>query len=539
MPNQGGKDPLTIAHIVEFLKRYPQNEFFETLLMKEEAVEFFQRLLIPLRSVFMKHELGSTASRNSSTANRKRIKSITKVRTRESIYSEFPKWQASPATFWEESIEPLRHISQNNRLDHLRIFLEKAFQRTPQFERQIVLHRFVCVSIYQSFRRAYPAIRIKERNVHEFLVCAGVSTEYASACLELIRGGRSRTTFCQKLQVDGRDAARYTEQEFTVDVDYGPLFILEIPDQIWDRRGSLEGRDLDDAINYLRAVDVSNWSETSGARSTAKLVLDFHQHLLWTDGDTSHLAEKQERKGKTGAKRQRTARDKRGREPQKDSLTWKRPRTEVPNAGPRDVDLACTPSLENVRGASCCQENSDPAPALQPPAQSTSSHQPACAGGTRAPAHSWQILHTQRYDTDTYGHDTTLRKTPPVAQQGELQSGTRRTFSHLNTPVVQACSADLTLFAHNADGVQGGTPDMLISNDLNEMFALGIDDDVQGRITDMLISNDLDEVFASGDYVPMPDTLISNDLDEVFTGTDDNVQEILESSTTLAMLPCP
>ncbi|KJZ69600.1 hypothetical protein HIM_11014 [Hirsutella minnesotensis 3608] len=533
MPNQGEKDPLTIAHIVEFLKCYPQDESFETLLMKEEVVEFFQRLLVPLKSIFTKHGLSSTTNRNSSTANRNRIKSITKIRARQSIFSEFPKWQATPATFWEESVEPLQHISQNqaDRLDHLRIFLEKACQRTPQFERQIVLQRFVCVSIYQSFRRLYPAIRIKETNVREFLGCAGVSTEYTLACLDLIRGGRSRTTFCQRLQADGRTTARHTEQGFTADVDFGPLFILEIPDQIWDRRSSLEGRDLDDSIGYLQSINVSSWSETSGARSTAKIVLDFHQHLLWTDRDPPHLSHNQGRKGNPSAERQRTTRRKRGREPQKDNLARKRPRTDAPNASPLDLGLVCTSILENTRGGPCCLANSEPA-------QSTSSQQPAC-DGTRTPAYSRQILHTTEYDTGICGRDAIVRRKPPVVQQGELPSGIRRTLSPSNTPVVQACPADSNLFVRDGNSVQGDTPGALTSNGLYEMFAFGIDDGVHGNIPEMLISNDLDEVFPFGDCNPMADTLISTDLDEVFSGTNHNIEEITGTLDNLGHTACP
>lgn len=224
----GSQGRLTIAHVVEFLSCFPQDDLFETLSNKEEAVEFLQQLYVPLRSVFAKRGSSSSSRSNGSAANCKRIKSITKPEIPESISSRFPEWRATPNKFWEQafeeaSIESVRSIEKQHRKDVLRIFLTKAFLQAPQLERQLIHNRFVCVSIYQSFSRLFPADRILEGNVEKFLDYAGVSREDTSLCVRLIRGGRSRKMFCQKLQA-------FTKNDVSTKVDFGPLFILELPD---------------------------------------------------------------------------------------------------------------------------------------------------------------------------------------------------------------------------------------------------------------------------------------------------------------------
>ncbi|KJZ68658.1 hypothetical protein HIM_11953 [Hirsutella minnesotensis 3608] len=303
--SRNSKDPLTVADVVAFLKRYQQDEPFESLAKKEDALNFLQLIFAPLQRCFAVSS-GKPLSKpgpgtsNSSRANRKRIEDITKdqLQIPKIIASNIEAYKEDAALFWDQPIKTSSaYCSQEKRQDRLRTFIDGALRLRGELEKHTILHRFVCVSIYASFTAVFPtAIRITSHKVRLILEYAGVKAtdENIEAFTKLVQGGRNRERFCKQLQADAcveentspETVNNKTTEGFALakfrftEVDYGPLFLLGIPDQIWDGSQGLEKQDVQSSIQYLQSL-LKAWSERVKATSLAKKLLDFHFDLFW------------------------------------------------------------------------------------------------------------------------------------------------------------------------------------------------------------------------------------------------------------------
>ncbi|UKZ53146.1 hypothetical protein TrVGV298_006938 [Trichoderma virens] len=132
-----------------------------------------------------------------------------------------------------------------------------------------VQHRFNCVVAYLFFDRYFQSQYITKGKVIQLLQRSGGSADHEAHFSDLIQTGQRCVQFCQQLQPDMGN------------VDYGPIFRLDIQDKIWSRRDSHFRKKFKLSLEKFRSQNVGRWSETSGARSAAKAIIE----VFITDDD--------------------------------------------------------------------------------------------------------------------------------------------------------------------------------------------------------------------------------------------------------------
>ncbi|KAM4064201.1 hypothetical protein HRG_007196 [Hirsutella rhossiliensis] len=302
LPNRN-RHCTTVAQLVEFLRGFPQDDTVDVLLSRKEVKKFLQPL-------FRTSGPASAKSRsNGFVANLKRIQQIKEFNIPESISSRFQIWKESPSSFWEQAYREVSTRSdQFNETSHrenvIHDFLTRAFEQDTWLEFGILHHRF---------------------NVEKFLEAACVDTSCTPKCAKIIRGGRYRKKFGEKLQ----DLAKQDPEG----IDYGPLFVLDLPDPIWDGKIPFDGRALDEALSLLHQAGISDWTEKSGSRSLAGTLLKHQDDLLWNSSHGAGVANVARQQGKIHRNRLPTRGNKRQISREDALHRHKRPRLEIATTG--------------------------------------------------------------------------------------------------------------------------------------------------------------------------------------------------------------
>ncbi|KAM4066782.1 hypothetical protein HRG_012170 [Hirsutella rhossiliensis] len=301
-------EPPTIGQVVDVLSTYSPDDSFDTLKRDDKNHELLRRIYFRLQDLFK-------TSKTRSEANRDRIKAIQKCELDREIADRFPIWNRNPLEFWENSIEALPKYGQfpKPRKERLRIFYEGALQLKTQFKVQVIMWRFITVSAYRHFRRKYPGKIISKPKVRKFLTYLGllVSGDSVQRFANLLLSGQRRKRFCQELQAAGQKAGNdtaYGGQEggnssvaggrgdnpsntnmgnakSSAEVDYGPLFLHSIPDNMhsWDAANGLVAQESESSMEYLLSIGITEWSEDSGCRAAGNRLIGFHEVLIWAE----------------------------------------------------------------------------------------------------------------------------------------------------------------------------------------------------------------------------------------------------------------
>lgn len=202
--------------------------------MEEGEEPDFLQLYLPLRQLFSKT---TTISR----ANCARIQKINCLGVLQSLSDRFYLWHDDPLEFWERLVRKLPRYSDQKTEDRARIFLQGAAHLDAQIEDERILRRFVAVSAYRLFRRAFPTsqARIVTKNVEQFLnlVRLPSSTNDIEIYAGILRRGQKHAFFCKKVE-QSQHSNEYTcsnnvNQHLDGEADdYGPLPFSAIPDSM-------------------------------------------------------------------------------------------------------------------------------------------------------------------------------------------------------------------------------------------------------------------------------------------------------------------
>ncbi|KAK5991801.1 hypothetical protein PT974_07835 [Cladobotryum mycophilum] len=294
MTRQDENDTL-IDEIIDFLQNHRGNSLTE-LLKRKDVIDFFLRLS-PLKSLY-----AANANRTKKcNALRKAIQEMQKSQDFEissSVACRIDAWEQNPNSFWEESINPLRLSAHQSEREIVHAFYEDITRRKYLIDQQIVYYNFSCVLAYEHYSRIYPSSYIKPSQATEYLRQHGVVEDDIKFCYNAILGGQYRRNFCKSLGSSGDD-----------NIDYGPLFLHNIPAKILDNNATVY-RELHDAtVTHFKSIGINKWSSESHCQSAATAILAFRRKLFWSgDIPVSPPSQIQPRSRSvtTGRKRRRT-----------------------------------------------------------------------------------------------------------------------------------------------------------------------------------------------------------------------------------------
>ncbi|KAI9923423.1 hypothetical protein ASPWEDRAFT_304204 [Aspergillus wentii DTO 134E9] len=289
------QQPLTNGEVMNVLRKLPPTQPFGSF-EKNEDREFFRKLYLPLRKAF-------TTTTSSSQTNCSRVCRIDQLEVLPSLQARFSEFEKDPLQFWENIAKTLPKYSGLETQNRARTFLEGAAQLEANIEEQRILRRFVALSAYNLFRRAFPMAsndRVYDSNVKKFLTRVGLPKENYNEYGDIIRRGQRHKGFCHRLRDGSGDGE-----------DYGALFFPSIPDTIWDV-GGLREKDLQSSIEHLQKLKISEQSVKSNANRIAQTLLDYHAGLIWVPGSPNPPTAKQGDREPNRSRKRRHSRDTRG-----------------------------------------------------------------------------------------------------------------------------------------------------------------------------------------------------------------------------------
>ncbi|KAK5994685.1 hypothetical protein PT974_05170 [Cladobotryum mycophilum] len=270
MTRQDENDTL-IDEIIDFLQNHRGNSLTE-LLKRKDVIDFFLRLS-PLKSLY--------------AANANRTKKCNALRKAIQEMQKSQEFEISSSIASHQSEREIVHA-----------FYEDITRRKYLIDQQIVYYNFSCVLAYEHYSRIYPSSYIKPSQATEYLRQHGVVEDDIKFCYNAILGGQYRQNFCKSLGSSGDD-----------NIDYGPLFLHNIPAKILDNNATVY-RELHDAtVTHFKSIGINKWSSESHCQSAAMAILAFRRKLLWSgDIPVSPPSQLQPRSRSvtTGRKRRRT-----------------------------------------------------------------------------------------------------------------------------------------------------------------------------------------------------------------------------------------
>ncbi|PHH59602.1 hypothetical protein CDD81_2840 [Ophiocordyceps australis] len=263
-------DPITNGEVIDILRRLPRQNPFG--LFDGEKPDFLRQIYLPLHRLFGRPSFSRT--------NFMKVQQITHLEVPNSISNQFPRWLEKPLDFWENFTDELPRYSQEEIEARARAFLQSAALLERQIDNQRIFRRFVAVSAYRLFRRATPtsSTRILNSNIERFLNLVGFQDSetgfetYGS----IIRRGKRLADFCRAAEVGEDDGVTHGEIN-----DFGPLFLLDLPDSIWESKGLL-ANDWTSAIQHLQTKNIQKVTQQSNAKRVASHLLNYHLSFIWT-----------------------------------------------------------------------------------------------------------------------------------------------------------------------------------------------------------------------------------------------------------------
>ncbi|OAA35579.1 hypothetical protein BBO_08608 [Beauveria brongniartii RCEF 3172] len=261
-----------VGQLIECLQTYSPDEPLETV-----NHELLQSMLRTLRTILQ---------RPRSARNLEKIRAIDGCYLDNEIYRHFPQWERDPATFWEPPAEAFpAYCSLSGKAERLRAFFSHALVLEVEFKVRQIQWRFVTIMAFKHFERRHPRANLKTDKVRDYLLEIGLeATETnVSRCHHVITSGKRRTEFCQKLQVVSVEQAQADREENQHPVNYGPMFMSSIPDDLWDNKDGCRGSTVDDCLAYLLSLEAGTWTTDVGCESLARRLIAFHDDLIWRD----------------------------------------------------------------------------------------------------------------------------------------------------------------------------------------------------------------------------------------------------------------
>ncbi|KAK2600328.1 hypothetical protein QQS21_004969 [Conoideocrella luteorostrata] len=274
-----------IGQVVNYLQSYSPDEPLDTV-----SHDFLRAILRKLRNIL---------ERSSSELNCDKIQAIEECCVDNKVSEHFECWRNDPSEFWELSLAILpKNSGLHGTKEKLRIFFHGALKLDIQLKIRRIHWRFLTISAHAYFRRQYPTGKITDKKVRHFLqeLCLSASDNEVSRCMSILTGGQRRTEFCRSLQVAGQNAmekikgcagtnesANHDPAKKQETIDYGPMFLDTIPDDIWDKKNGLYGYQAKASIAHLLSIKIQQWSAESGCEALATKLLAFHERFIWND----------------------------------------------------------------------------------------------------------------------------------------------------------------------------------------------------------------------------------------------------------------
>lgn len=284
-PNTPGDsaDISNIGKLIIQLQAYPPEARLDSV-----NIDLLRVLCRQLRTIIAK----STARPNNT-----KIHAIKECSVDEEVSKQFDCWRKDPKTFWELSLAALPQYSTlGGSQEKLRAFFLGALHLNKQNKIRRVHYRFVTIAANELFRRQNGSANITEEVVRAYLqnLSLPASDDDVTRFINILTGGRRRKQFCRDIQTAARDRANQVacadtnsgnttaQTKKEEPVDYGPMFIDAIPDDMY------VAVSLHKHVTYQK---IAGTIETDSSRTRPRAVLIISCRSKLTLGRTSLAAE--------------------------------------------------------------------------------------------------------------------------------------------------------------------------------------------------------------------------------------------------------